>query len=61
MVDTQMTAGRGNKKMSAPECARQIVAGMERGTETISVGMVKILQLVNSVSPALARSIMIRF
>ena len=61
MVDTQMTAGRGNNKMSAPECARQIVAGMERGTETINVGMVKVLQLINSISPALARSIMIRF
>jgi uncharacterized oxidoreductase len=61
MVDTQMTAGRGNKKMSPQECARQIVAGMESGRETINVGMVKILQLVHSISPALARSIMIRF
>ena len=61
MVDTQMTAGRGNNKMPPAECARQIVAGMERGTETINVGMVKLLQLVHSISPALARSIMIRF
>lgn len=61
LVDTQMTAGRGKNKMSPDECARQIVAGMESGTETINVGMVKILQLVHSISPALARSIMIRF
>lgn len=61
LVDTRMTAGRGTNKMSAAECARQIVAGMERGTETISVGMVKILQAVYSISPALARRIMIRF
>lgn len=61
MVDTQMTAGRGNNKMSAADCARQIVTGMQRGSETINVGMVKILQLVHSISPALARSIMIRF
>ncbi len=61
MVDTQMTAGRGNNKMPPAECARQIVTGMERGTETINVGMVKLLQLVHSISPALARSIMIRF
>ena len=61
LVDTQMTAGRGSNKMSAAECARQIVAGMESGRETINVGMVKILQLVHSISPALARSIMIRF
>lgn len=61
LVDTRMTAGRGSNKMSAAECARQIVTGMERGTETISVGMVKLLQVVHSISPALARSIMIRF
>jgi uncharacterized oxidoreductase len=61
LVDTQMTAGRGSNKMSAAECARQIVSGMESGKETINVGMVKILQLVHSMSPALARSIMIRF
>lgn len=61
LVDTQMTAGRGSNKMSATECARQIVAGMERETETINVGMVKLLQVVHSISPALARSIMIRF
>jgi uncharacterized oxidoreductase len=61
LVDTQMTAGRGKNKMSPAECARQIVAGMEGGKETINVGMVKFLQLVHSLSPALARSIMIRF
>jgi uncharacterized oxidoreductase len=61
LVDTQMTAGRGENKLSASECARQIVAGMENGKETINVGMVKLLQLVHSISPALARSIMIRF
>lgn len=61
LVDTQMTAGRGSNKMSAAECARQIVSGMERGTQTINVGMVKVLQLVHSISPALARAVMIRF
>ena len=61
LVDTQMTAGRGKNKMSPAECARQIVAGMESGKETINVGMVKFLQVVHSISPALARSIMIRF
>lgn len=61
LVDTQMTAGRGSNKMPPEECARQIIAGMESGRETINVGMVKILQLVHSISPALARSIMLRF
>jgi len=61
MVDTQMTAGRGNSKLSPEECARQIIAAMERGANDANVGMVKVLQAVHSVSPALARAVMLRF
>ena len=61
VVETKMTAGRGSKKMSAAECARQIVAGMESGTTEVNVGMVKVLQVANSLSPALARRIMLKF
>jgi uncharacterized oxidoreductase len=49
VVDTQMTAGRANRKMP-PECARQIIAAMERNADEASVGMVKLLQLVHSIS-----------
>jgi uncharacterized oxidoreductase len=34
---------------------------MENNRPEANVGMVKILQLVNSISPALARKIMLRF
>jgi uncharacterized oxidoreductase len=61
VVETKMTAGRDNKKMSAAECARQIVVAMERNADEANVGMVKILQLAHSISPALARAIMLRF
>jgi uncharacterized oxidoreductase len=61
LVDTRMNAGRDTKKMSAQECARQIVRAMERGDAEANVGIVKVLQLVHSISPALARRIMIRF
>ena len=61
VVETKMTAGRGSNKMPAAECARQIVAAMERGAAEANVGMVKVLQLANSLSPALARRIMLRF
>lgn len=61
VVETKLTAGRGSKKMAPEECARQIVAGMERNAEEANVGMVKVLQLVHSISPKLARKIMIRF
>jgi len=61
VVETRMTAGRTGKKMSPAECARQIVAGIESDKTEISVGMTKVLQIVNSVSPALARRVMINF
>lgn len=61
VVETKLTAGRGSKKMAPDECARQILVGMERNAEEANVGMVKVLQLVHSISPRLARKIMIRF
>lgn len=61
LVETSMTTGRGDRKMPASECARQIVSAMERGTDEANVGMVKLLQVVNSISPALVRRIMIKF
>ena len=61
VVETKLTAGRGSNKMAPDECARQILAGMERNAEEANVGMVKVLQLVHSISPKLARKIMIRF
>ena len=61
VVETKLTAGRGSKKMAPDACARQIVAGMESNAEEANVGAVKVLQLVHSISPKLARKIMIRF
>lgn len=61
VVDTKMTAGRSSRKMSAPACANEILRGIQADKPEINIGMVKILQLVNSMSPALARRIMIRF
>ena len=61
VVETKMTAGRGSKKMPASECAAQIVAAIERDAAEANVGIVKLLQTVNSVSPALTRRIMLRF
>lgn len=61
VVETKLTAGRGSNKMAPEECARQIVTAMERGADEANIGMVKLLQLVNSISPALARRIMLKF
>ncbi|MBE1526140.1 putative oxidoreductase [Sphingopyxis sp. OAS728] len=61
VVATNMTARRDGKKMTAHDCAAEIVRGIRAGKTEINVGMVKILQLVHSISPALARQIMIKF
>lgn len=61
LVDTQMTAGRGSGKMPPEECARQIIAALEKGRAEANVGMVKLLRAVYSLSPALARRVMLRF
>jgi uncharacterized oxidoreductase len=61
LVDTQMNAGRDMTKMTTDDCARQIVRAMERDVAEANVGLVKLLRLVYSISPALARRIMIRF
>ncbi|MFM5886595.1 MAG: SDR family NAD(P)-dependent oxidoreductase [Novosphingobium sp.] len=59
VVETKMTAALTGKKLPVAECARQIVAAMERNADEANVGMVKLLQVVHSISPALARRILI--
>jgi uncharacterized oxidoreductase len=61
VVETALTAERGKGKMSAKECARQILAAIEGNHAEANVGQTKILRAVYSVSPALARRIMLRF
>jgi uncharacterized oxidoreductase len=62
VVDTADDRGDAAAAKLAPEaCARQIIAAMESGTNEANVGMVKFLRAVYSISPALARSIMLRF
>ena len=61
VVETKMTAGRGSAKMPASECARQIVGAIERGADEANVGQTKLLRLIYSISPALARRIMLKF
>ena len=61
VVETKMTAGRGSRKMSASDCAAGFVRAMESNANEANVGQVKLLKLVYSLSPALARKIMLRF
>lgn len=61
VVDTQMNDGNPMKKMPADECARQIIAAIEHGRDEANIGMTRTLRLVESISPALARRITLRF
>jgi len=61
LVDTAMTSGRGGRKLSAQECARQIVAAMRANADEANVGMVRMLKAINQVAPWLIRRIMIGF
>lgn len=61
LVETNMTAGRGGKMMTASDCAAEIVRGIKADSTEVAVGQTKILRLVHSMSPALARRIMIQY
>lgn len=58
LVDTDMTRGRGRGKISAEDCARQIVAGMRSGATEIYVGKSRLLRAIQGLSPSLADRIM---
>lgn len=61
VVDTQMNDGNPMKKMPAAECARQIAAAIEKDRNEANIGMTKALRVTESISPALARSVTLRF
>lgn len=61
VVDTQMNDGNPMKKMPPEECARQIVAAIEQGRDEANIGMTRLLRMVESLAPSLARRITLRF
>ncbi|UOA25673.1 SDR family NAD(P)-dependent oxidoreductase [Pseudosulfitobacter sp. DSM 107133] len=58
LVDTDMTAGRGTRKISAHVAAKEVIAGLARGRREIWVGKTKILRILHRALPAVAASIM---
>jgi uncharacterized oxidoreductase len=61
VVETAMTADNSHAKMPAADCARWIVAAILAGRDEANVGTVRWLRLVESLSPALARRIVLRY
>lgn len=54
LVDTDMTRGRGQGKITAAAAARAVVAGIRRGSPEILVGRAKLLPTLLRLSPSLA-------
>lgn len=61
VVETAMTTERKESKMPAKDCAAQIIDAIVADKKEANIGMVKMLRVVYSISPALARAVMIRF
>ena len=59
IVDTDMTRGRGSRKMHVDEAARQILVGIEKGKSEIYVGASKLLKIILRISPSLGERIML--
>ncbi|MFC3120788.1 SDR family oxidoreductase [Agaribacter flavus] len=60
IVDTPMTRGRGENKLSANLAAQAIVSGIEKGQLVNDVGKVALLRVLLRVAPSIAKKIMKR-
>lgn len=58
LVDTPMTEGRGNGKISAKQAVTEILQGVERGKNDIYVGKTKWMPMLSRISPQLMAYIM---
>jgi len=58
LVDTPMTKGRGTGKISSASVANQIIRQIESEKPDLDIGKVKLLRVINRLSPALANRIM---
>ncbi len=61
LVDTKMTKGRGNNKMSVHIAAAEILMGIERGIDDHNIGKVKLLRILLRLAPSIANSIMKKY
>lgn len=54
LVDTPMTEGRGDNKLSPDELAEEFLLAFERDNYEVNIGKVKMLRLLHRFSPAMA-------
>jgi len=58
LVDTNMTAGRGKGKIKPEKLVAEFIHAFERDIYEINVGKVKLLKIINRLSPSIADRIM---
>ena len=58
LVDTPMTAGRGQHKLSPEKAASQIIQGIKSGKDEIYVGIARLLPLLMRLSPSIAKALL---
>ncbi len=58
LVDTPMTKGRGNSKMSVDKVSTEIIKGIEKTIIEHDIGKVKFLRVISRLLPSLAKEIM---
>jgi short-subunit dehydrogenase involved in D-alanine esterification of teichoic acids len=58
LVDTPMTEGRGNSKMTVEKVSIKIISGIEKTILEHDIGKVKLLRLLNRFLPSLAKEMM---
>lgn len=58
LVDTDMTRGRGSRKISAAAAASQLLAGVDAGRDEIDIGATRLLRALMRISPSLGERVM---
>jgi short-subunit dehydrogenase involved in D-alanine esterification of teichoic acids len=61
LVDTAMTVGRGENKVTAEEAARAIIQGLEKNIQDHDIGKVKLLRVLLRLAPSMAQKIMKKY
>jgi len=61
LVDTPMTLGRGDKKMSATNAANLIIKGLNNEIANHYIGKVKLLNFLLRIAPSVAKNIMKKY
>lgn len=61
LVETAMTQGRGNNKLSSQHAAKRVITGIEKQIQQNDIGKVKLLRVLLKILPSVAKTIMRKY